>query len=342
MKKIIGLIAVSFLLLGASCDVATFLPYTPPAPGGLFLSRDGGQTWNELGEIGPTVANPTSKAAPTASTASTAHTKPALSNADIRQVLVDSRNPDHVYIVTKKSGVWESSDRGAHITQFLPYQALYLAQLNGQMFFALDRRIFSYNEKDKSSKTVYIHGDPAAEILRVDVTPQGKLLALVSTGEVIISGNKGESWSVVLKNSTGFTTFVQHKGILFVASSVGGLWSSTNGGATWTKISGSRVTAVAAGGAYLYVAQDGALTRSRNAGSSFEEMTLLTKDSPPIWGIAASKDDKVIYYATEAAFFTSRDGGASWKSRPLPAGRKPIILQFAPDGALYLGFHALG
>ncbi|GEM_PF-4653649 len=324
MKLRILFFIASFLLLGASCDLGGFSLYQTKSPGGLFVSRDGGETWQILGSV--TTQNGTQR---------------VLANTDIRQVFFDPRNANHVYIVTKGNGVWESKDKGEHVTLFLRYDVRYIAYVDTKILFAIDKRILLYDPKDGSIRTLYIHGDPNAVITRIEFSPQGTLIALVSTGEILVSSTKGESWSVALKNNVQLEGLMVSKGTMFAYTSYGGVWSSSDGGSSWDQVSKVRVTAMGQGGAYVYMAQSGTLQKSGDNGASWIPMTLLTKDTLPLWSIVGAKDEKVLYYATESAFYSSRDGGVSWKSRPLPAGRKPIILQFAPDGALYLGFHSL-
>lgn len=330
LKRIL-LLAVSFSLLGASCgltgSVFQFFPFVKKEPpGGLFFSSDYGKNWEALGRVDGVRG------------------LKSLSQTDMREIIFDKGDRKHIYLVTRGRGVWESFDGGESFKPYLTFDVNYMIEHAGRFIIASGNKIGIYSSQDKKVRAIYVHGVPGSVITRIAVSPGGTLFAITTTGEVLKSKNRGESWSVSFRASAPLTGFYGQDSSAFIYSLSGGLWRSPDEGKTWEKISANKISSMSGNSKSIYIAAAGsALSRSSDYGNKWMDLKLITASSSAnIWSLKVSQDDKDIYYAADTAFFASFDGGQTWKSQSLPAQRIPYVLEFSPDKkGLYLGFNSL-
>jgi photosystem II stability/assembly factor-like uncharacterized protein len=83
--------------------------------------------------------------------------------------------------------------------------------------------------------------------------------------------------------------------------------------------------------------------KSTDYGDSWSKIELITKDGQKDSSVEAlavnPKNSKEIYYATKTTFYSSIDGGVSWKTKKLPSTRAGSVLMVKPDqpNVLFLG-----
>ncbi len=230
-----------------------------------------------------------------------------LQNVDVTRIVFDTQNPDTVFFGTKEQGLFGSNTAGATWTHILPGQ--YVTDIG------------------------LLPGERCSIYL---LTP---VRALRTT-------NCGASWTVLLNESRGnvglsvLSINQTHPRFVYVASSVGDIFKSSDGGETWsvlTRFSSQHIRRLIIDPhdeSLLYVAtSSGALYKSSNGGITWQDISQSLRD------LAAQKSLSLAYrnfsllsgsgrlfYASDDALFRSLNGGASWERVPIltPNGSSKI------------------
>lgn len=163
-----------------------------------------------------------------------------------------------------------------------------------------------------------------------------------SNGQLLQSDNGGNSWSLRQTFDSSIEKILmnpRNTSIMYVATARDGLHRSANAGGTWVELEFPDTynkfeqyydvifdTALTDG---LIYASAGGIVRSRNGGSTWSEITLITPEGTPIYSLAQNpKSSKELYYGTASHVYKSNDNGVSWVPVPLPTTRVPNILTF--------------
>ncbi|MBK9400559.1 MAG: PKD domain-containing protein [Bacteroidetes bacterium] len=164
---------------------------------------------------------------------------------------------------------------------------------------------------------------------------------------VFKSTNGGVTWTQIA--STNNATFyycqkvvVNSAGVVFVATSSGGLQRSANGGTTWTKVLGSGLLITGATSNFCYDVEiaadgdvysslDGSVHKSTNAGVTFGAAQTIGVAGNRIELACAPNDSNYVYAVVEAGgavagITRTINGGTSWTVRTEPADVDPDIL----------------
>ena len=298
------------------------------AADGVFLSKDRGATWKRISppgdaELKPVVSlafDPESadilyagtthlpwKTADGGASWKSIHTG-MLDDSDVFSIQVDPLKPDRVF-ASACSGVYGSLDAAAHWKK-LP-------------------------TPPGAFRTYFVAMDPQ----RTD-----NVFAGTTTG-LLKSENGGKTWRMVSNHAVraiAFDPFVT--GRIFFASSSGGLLLSTDGGATLREINNGftnrSFTTLAGAGGVLYSSSvyepvSGGLYRSDNMAFRWSRAGALGEDQILFTSVAPDAP-KTVFAGGYRNLFESRDGGAVWSAKPVPAGTGRISALLPLGGGVTL------
>lgn len=343
MKKL-SLFSLSIVLLGAGCLGGSS---SSGSDGGVFKTVDAGQEWSQVVVV------------PTAAGIGT------LSTTDVLNMEMDPQDNDYLYIGTRESGMLYSEDAGASWrqprTSALSEGLIYKVEVDPtdvcKVYVAKGARLYATDDCMRSfNSEIYVDNRSGVSVVQVVVdwyNPRTLWIGL-SNGDVLKSGDSGRTWSTVLKTGEEISSFLIHQSDsrqILVSTFSDGIYKSTDGGDTWDEIDGGlddlkqsnkvfQMVQSEDSGVVLAASQYG-LTRSTDFGTTWEAIQLLT--SPGQIDIRAlgldTSTPTTIYYAANATFYKTTDGGTTWDTEKFSTSRVPRVLLVDPEDAtvLYIG-----
>lgn len=343
MKKF-SLFSLSLILLGAGCLSGSS---SSSSDGGVFKTINAGQEWSQAVVV------------PTAAGIGT------LATTDVLNMEMDPQDNEYIYLGTRESGVLYSEDAGASWRQ--PHESalddglIYKVEVDPtdvcKVYIAKGARLYATQDCMRSfDSEVYVDNRSGVSVVQVAVdwyNPSTLWIGL-SNGNVLRSSDSGRTWTTVLKAGeeiSGFLINNTDSRQLLVSTFSDGIWKTTDGGDTWEEVDGGlsdlkkskkvyQLVQSEDSGVVLAASQYG-LTRSTDFGTTWEAIQLLT--SPGQVSIRAIGLDEehptTIYYAANATFYKTTDGGTTWDTEKFPTSRAPRALLVDPQDAsvLYIG-----
>ncbi|MFH1430085.1 MAG: hypothetical protein ABIG71_01005 [Candidatus Uhrbacteria bacterium] len=320
------------LFLGAGC--ISFSSNT--GDGGIFLSRDRGDAWEQRGAI-PTVGGGSS-----------------LANTNIRSIVQDPADPLAFYLGTDADGAFYSWDGGGtwqslgapfararvEAVALHPTQRCSFLVAAGQKVFRSDDCGRNWSSSDF---------EVAVTALAIDPSSPGVLYAGNARGDLLKSTNGGGSWLATQRlNNRVMRILAQRVGtttVLFAATQNQGIFRSTDSGNSWQSLREALQSYAAAfeyrelilapknPGVLFYASKYGVL-RSNDSGGSWSPVPLLTAPGTvDISSIAVNPNNtNDINYATTSTFYRTADGGQTWESKKLPTSRQVSALAIDSRG----------
>ncbi len=180
----------------------------------------------------------------------------------------------------------------------------------------------------------------------------------LSNGDVLRSDDAAATWRTSVTGGETVTALVVDNAdsrAVLVGTDGEGFFKTVDSGVTWTQVkdglkewrNASKVSALSQtkDGSVLIAASGYGLLRSKDFGSTWEALQLLT--SPGQVSIRSAVVDPnsadVIVYPAGSTFYRSVDGGAKWTTSKIPSVRTPMALLPDPTNAsvLYLGVATL-
>lgn len=340
MKRFILLLA-GVVMMGQSCSIS--FGSGQAGDGGVFRSVDHGQTWQHRVFVRQEKKRTVTVA-----------------DASVRTLVFEPGSSEHLYLGTRESGIWHTTDAGAH---WLPtslrtgdYQCLDFDPLNHRiMYTAAGSTVLKSLDAGQSWGVVYTESQPVNILTCVAVDPlNGRFVwAFTSGGKVLRSDDYGQTWTLqtvlpafeprlirVLPNDSGD---------ILVFTKTAGIFRGDHHGSTWTplkgnldEVSGSTdIRSVALHSSGWYIATAGGLLRSTDDGQTWTAIhTLVTAGSIAVQNVAVHpRTGQDIFITVGQKLHHTTDGGASWSVTTLPTTRIPVTLMFDPsrDDILYLG-----
>ncbi|OGI14094.1 MAG: hypothetical protein A3E38_02090 [Candidatus Moranbacteria bacterium RIFCSPHIGHO2_12_FULL_54_9] len=334
-----GLVIISaFLLSGCSLSVPSGLG---TAGGSIWKSFDGGATFAPKTFV---------------------NDKQSIGSADVLSFVFDPRDPQIIYIGTKDSGIFKTTDGAEHWEQitFPPLKVYGLAidHSNGDRLYASGvyneiSKMYRTDDAGKNWKEIYTEPGKGTVITTIGSNPDtpNVLYAGTSAGVVIKSVDSGDSWkniSIAKGPVTGvfFDSGAPNLVRLFIFGQ--GMAVSNDGGQGWddytsqklagfgTSASPKSITAVIADPVYpglLYAGAQNGLFRSRDGGKAWEAINIIESSRKfPIRAIAINPhSSEEIAYAAGAAFYKSSDGGVNWATTQLEINRGISFIHYDPS-----------
>lgn len=306
------LLCGAVLLLGAGCVRSPKTP-TPPPPGGIYRSDDGGVTFAQkvLLQDGRTRL-------------SGERAIPNLAGLSVRQVVVPPAVPNAVYVVAAE-GVFRTTTAG-EVWERLPLRV---------------REPLSLSVHPSNPDILLLSGASTFQ-------GRGKILKSLTGGrswaDVFTAPAGAEEVGAIVRRRRDvqtLVTVVAHDPTAphfsLAGTNTGTLLASADGGVRWMTrnffrqgITGLKFSPRVAGRVLIRLA-DGQLIRSENHGATVERARI-ARDAGELLGIGKkpeavhtvlfevqrSDGTEPILVGTEAGLYRSTDGGTSWAALPLP------------------------
>jgi PKD repeat protein len=207
-------------------------------------------------------------------------------------------------------------------------------------------------------------------ITAIVADPSNPLIMYAGTGEGYFNGdqidglgifksiNGGTTWAQLPSTNNATFTYCQRlavnsTGIIFSATSTGGIQRSTNGGTTWARVLGTGLGITGAGSNQawdvriaangdVYATLDGSIHKSTNNGATFAAAMTLPIGGARIELGCAPSDANYVYAIVESGnvvngILRTTNGGTTWTSRTEPVDADPGIpaTDFSRDQAWY-------
>ncbi|MBI4239846.1 hypothetical protein HY620_02580 [Candidatus Uhrbacteria bacterium] len=341
--KILGpiLVASSLIFLGASCTLINSSRY-----GAIVKSQNSGESWeskslmrldkNRYAVLG--------------------------NGVNITSITFDPRNSQVLFAGTQEHGLFATDNGGDSWTQLLPRQVIVDvvpdSNVRCLLYVATPARIFKTSDCATTWQVIYNetrNGVAITSIAADQLTPT-ILYLTTSTGDLLKSTDRGETWSVLHRFDRMHLVRIlvdpSYPEILYVADTEGNIYRSFTHGLEWNYIADSlrgyyvplvyRTLFFLSRQDNLFFASESSLFITRNAGTTWERLPLLTQPAETHIFTAAVNplNDNEIYYGTKNTLYHTIDNGAHWEVKPLPSPRAPSEIRIDPNNPrnVYMGF----
>ncbi len=339
------ILGLSLILLGAGCLGGG--SSSSGSDGGVFKTVDAGEEWSQ------TVVVPTAAGIGT------------LSTTDVLNIEMDPQDNNYLYLGTRSSGLLYSEDAGASWRQprfsALADGLIYKVEVDPtdvcKVYVAKGSRLYATDDCMHSfDSEVYVDNRSGVSVVQVAVdwyNPRTLWIGL-SNGDVLKSGDSGRTWTTVLKTTeeiSGFLIRNSDSQQILVSTFTQGIYKTTDGGENWEELDGGLSKLKQSDRVYSMVQSEDSgvviaasvygLARSTDFGETWEAIPLLTSPGQvTIRSVAIDAENPTtIYYASNATFYRTTDGGTTWDTEKFPTSRVPRALLVDPEDpqVLYIG-----
>lgn len=292
--------------------------------------------------------------------------KRRISSADVLSFVFHPQDPQTIYIGTKESGIFKTTDGGEHWEQlvFPPIKTygLVIDQQNGNRLYASGgyqdvAKLYRSDDAGKNWKEVYTEPGKGTVITTLGSSPDypNTLYAGTSAGVVIKSTNGGETWKNILAATGPVTKVLLHKGApdlvtLLVFNK--NVMFSANGGETWndplppvssvpnangiTNVQPSNINTIVSDASrsnVIYAGAANGLFRSEDNGQTWRAVDIIESSKKfPVRAVAINpQNGSEIIYAAGNAFYRSVDGGVKWATTQLEIDRAVGSIDYEPQ-----------
>ncbi|HLM84044.1 MAG TPA: YCF48-related protein [Candidatus Bathyarchaeia archaeon] len=298
--------------------------------------------------------------------------KTNIGSVDVLSLAVNPHNGNEIYIGTKSSGVFKTTDAGEKwqplkLSQSTPSKAYAVAidPSDPNVVYAAaiaDGRGKIFKSKDAGATWANVYAEPASGAfvlaLAVDPSGSGKIFGGTTAGQIIFSDNNGDSWqslhearSAVFKIAIDST----NSNLAYFAVNQGGLLRTWDGGKTFDDLGEKNIsnsqqfgspTVIATDpsrGNWIYAGTTTGLFRSKNSGDDWQLVKVLNSPQEnAIRGIAVNPEnsDEIVYGAAQT-FYKSVDGGQSWATTQFSGSRtiETAAYNRQNPGVIYVGMN---
>ena len=340
-KKIIlafSLCLAAILTMGAGCSISLGgVANTSGSDGGFWVSLDKGLTWVQ------------SSAVPTASGIK------SINGLDDSSLALDSEDTAAIYFGSATDGLYYTYglkngwSKAAGLNEVKINATLVSPDDKCIIYVAAGNKIYRSSDCNRTWTQIFFDNDPTTQIkaLVVDFYEPTRIYFGNSRGDIGISTDRGDHWITALRTGSSINQVILNpldSREVFVTTVGEGLYRSSDSGISWTpmkdkmtefKNSFNIVSLVAtpSTSTLLFAATAYGLLRSTDSGDTWSRINLVTPvDQASINSLAVDpKDPKNIYYVTNTTFYSSADGGASWRTKKLPTTRAGVQLLVKPD-----------
>ncbi len=312
--------------------------------GGAFKSKDGGKSFTPLVNVGSNNKN-----------------NPI--NVSVLSVSINPQDGKEIFLGTRDSGLWKSSDGGEN------WNLVTLSQLAAKKIYAIAQdpfnpsvvyvaavvdnrgRIFKTEDSGLSWKEIYTEPGVGSLVLSMEIDHQNSknIYAGTDKGLIMFSENSGETW----KNLTWTSGPVYKIAIDFSDSNLvyfaifdEKVIMTRDGGKTFVGIEGggweenkvtpTSPTALATdpeNSYWVYAAGREGLMRSKDKGENWEMLKILSKsDEQSIQTIAINPVNfNEIFYGAGQALYKSIDSGITWSTVPFNTKGLISLIEFSNE-----------
>lgn len=332
-----GLLCALALTL-SGCTVSVKTGDTSNSDSGLWVSGNKGESWVQMSSI------PTIKGAPG-----------SISGLDASVLVLDPANVDSMYFGTAKNGLYQTDNLnlGWNKVESLPAGEVNAVAVSPDnrcsVYVAAGNKVQQSTDCLHTWSQIYFDNNTATKInsIAVDHYDANKVYIGTSRGEVIKSEDRGKSWKTVLRAPASVNDLVvspQDSRTIFAVIANEGLYRTLDGGENWVSLkermtefknSYNIITLISspAEEGLLFAATTYGLLKSSDNGDNWSRLELITPEKEAsINALAVNpKSQQEIYYVTKTTFYSSSDGGKSWRTKKLPSTRAGWRLIIKPD-----------
>ncbi len=339
---------IFFVLL--TMGLSGCLPATQKKPesrpdGGLFVSVDNGETWQQKSLILSLDGNPRSFA-----------------NADGVSLALDPNDPDAVYFGSVNLGLLYSYDSGK---SWLPAKKLGKGTVLSiavdpinkcTVYAAVANKLYKTEDCARNWQQVYFDDMLKVRVNSIAIDHYNSQIIYigVSRGDIIKSKDGGKDWQTVKRLNGAVTKILidpSDSRTIYALLAKPGLWRSTDAGKTWENIYNNLkqikkkavirdIGLTKQNPALIIAATAQGMVRSFDRGKTWEKMNLIPPEkNSRINAIVIDQNNaKNIYYITNHTFFRTIDGGDTWRPIKLPSTRagQVLLLGYGEKPSLYL------
>ena len=341
MKKLFIILALPIILAGC------FKVKTKPVyDGGVFRSKDGGETFQQISKIA-SVSEPKS-----------------FNNANTIFLLMDPTDPNTLYYSSIESGLLVTYNGGMAWRTILKNKGTILDMAINpkspcQLYAVTKQNLFKSVDCGRRWEVTYLEKVPKRTIrdLVLDSQDPNHLFLYLSDSSIILSEDNGVSWQVWSRFSKpAQKVFMNPKNTQIVYMTTGGaLFRSTDQGKNWDNLSniitkdfkfkdGQKVRNLYFIPEYddgFYTISPYGILKSPDGGKTWEDLPILPKPKKEtILSLTANPANmNELYYSTANAIYYSNDGGVSWKTIKSPTKRQNKVILMHPNDAkiVYIG-----
>ncbi len=316
-----------------------------PYDGGVYVSIDKGETWEQKDKI-PTITG-----------------KPlSIGALRLMDLIMDPSDSKTIYAGGVVSGLLYTHNQGKewNIVSSLPVKSVNSIAVDHKdkcnIYITSGNKAFKSEDCTRTWKEIYNDNNAAISINAVvtDHYNSGIVYLTSSRGELIKSIDAGGRWKTIYR--TGRREMVDviisphDSRILFAADEGGKLYRSKDAGENWedlsdilkeSKIGRYRKLAMSKVSEGLLVYGNGfKIHRSKDYGDTWEEINIIAPDKKSGINdvVISEKDENEIYYLSNNTFYRTLDGGVTWTTRQINtyAFYKEILMDSEND-VLYIG-----
>ena len=359
--KLLGVLIV-LVFLTAACSIQTGTSGEEgSSEASVFLSTDGGGNWR------PMVSVPTVDGRPQ-----------NIAGLNVNVIEMDPQDSLALYLGSFDQGLYYTYNitQGWNQVNGLPKTTINDVKVDPKnkctIYAALANRLYRSQDCARTWTQVYFDNNTEVSVtsVAVDHYHSRNIYIGTSRGEIIKSINYGDNWRTIRRLDEGVArliVFPLDSRQLFVATAKNRIFSFTSSIDTnpdasadldrnfvvenWTDLNdvlkdynlGStfRDIVLSPQDGAIYLATEKLLLRSPDKGITWENIKLIQPEQQAAINAVAvnPQDAQSIYYVTNTTFFSSTDGGATWKTKNLPTKRagRVLLVDFNNPNNIYLG-----
>jgi hypothetical protein len=343
MKRI-SLIALSLILLGAGCLGSSS---STGNDGGIYQTANSGEDWVQ------TVLVPTAAGIGT------------LATTDVLNMEMDPQDSSYLYVGTRQNGMLYSEDNGSSWRQpeYGPLSdgLIYSVDVDPSdvctVYVAKGSRLYRTSDCMRSfDDEMYVENRSGVSVVQVLVDWYNSKIIWIglTNGDVLKSTDSGKTWKTVLKTDEEISDILisnSDSRQVIVSKFDNGMHKTIDGGATWEELDGGLSDLRHSGDVFSLIQSDDSrvvlastaygIVRSRDFGNTWEPIDLVTSAGQvKIRSLAMDGGNPdVLYYAANATFYRSLDGGETWNTERLPTNRvvRSMLLDPNDNSRIYIG-----
>jgi len=325
-------------ILATGCSISFKTNDTSAVDGGFWVSLDKGVSWHQTSLI------PTVKGAPD-SIATLNNSCLALDPSDSNAIYFGSAAKGLFYTYNIASG-W---NQAASLNETKINAVAVSKDDKCLVYAATGNKVYRSNDCNRSWTQIYFDNDVSTQInsIAIDYYDAHRVYLGNSRGEIIRSLDRGDHWVTVLRSGSNINEIIispQDSRKVFVTTTGEGIYRTADAGDNWTPLKDKmtefknslnvvELIASPANDGLLFAATAYGLLKSSDNGDTWSRIELVTPEKEAsINSLAVNpKDPKEIYYVTNTTFYSSSDGGVSWRTKKLPSTRAGWRLLIKPD-----------
>jgi photosystem II stability/assembly factor-like uncharacterized protein len=332
-----SLCLAAVLTMGAGCSISFKSADTSASDGGFWVSLDKGVSWRQVDAV-PTAAGVAN-----------------INAFDDSSLSLDPGDLNAIYFGSGANGLYYTYALSNGWTQAASLNEKKINAVTVSpddkciIYAAAGNKIYRSNDCNRTWTQIYFDNDPTTQInaLAVDFYNAQRVYFGNSRGEIGRSIDRGDHWVTVLRSGSSINQIVLSPADsrkVFVTTVGEGIFRTADAGDNWVSLKAEMtefknsfniVSLVATPGnsTLLFAATAYGLLKSADAGDTWTRINLITPEQQAsINSLAVNpQNPKEIYYVTNTTFYSSADGGTSWRTKKLPSTRAGWRLIVKPD-----------